>query len=82
MFSVAMWHQVSRSAQEFVPADMRTCAEDTAWFVPMTNRWFDLMNSRHPGMALSKSQVEKYDEAVVFLNSVIDVVSDLAICKG
>jgi len=39
----------------------------TAWFLETVNRWFDLMSSRHPIMALSKFDDAKYSETVEFL---------------
>lgn len=32
----------------------------TAWFLDAVNRWFDLLTSRHPVMALSKLKLDEY----------------------
>ena len=53
----------------------------TAWFLETVNHWFDLMSSRHPVMALSKFDNEKYLQAVNFLNMVIDLFGHLTIGK-
>ena len=54
----------------------------TAWFLDFCNHWFDLMSSRHPVLALSKTQPEKYDAAISFLNSVVALFSQIKIGKG
>ena len=35
----------------------------TAWFVELVDRWFDLMSSRHPVMALSPQKTSQYTDA-------------------
>ena len=54
-------------------------AVDTAWFINTMNRWFDLMSSRTPAMALSKLHHEKFDEAKEFLMQVIDLFTNILI---
>ena len=39
----------------------------TGWFVKHINRWFDLMTSRCPQLALRKSNEEKYLDAISHL---------------
>jgi hypothetical protein len=53
----------------------------TAWFVDLMSRWFDLMSSRHPIMALSKFDADKYQAAISFLESVIEIFGQLSIGK-
>jgi len=43
----------------------------TAWFLRTMNRWFNLMSSRHPVMAISKFDSDKYAETVEFLKFVV-----------
>lgn len=56
-----------------------TSYETTAWFIDLINKWFDLMSSRHPVMALSKSNSAAYQSARAHLNEVIDVINVLSI---
>lgn len=51
----------------------------TAWFIETINHWFDLMNSRHPVLALSKAKEEKYVAATSFLKMVITLFSGIGI---
>lgn len=51
----------------------------TCWFLDVMNRWFDLMSSRHPIIALSKFDIEKYNSAISFLDSVVDIFDGIAI---
>uniref|UniRef100_A0A1E1X2M4 Putative tick transposon n=1 Tax=Amblyomma aureolatum TaxID=187763 RepID=A0A1E1X2M4_9ACAR len=43
-------------------------AEATAWFFELLWRWYSLMSSRHPVLALSKIDVAKYEEAIATLH--------------
>ena len=55
----------------------------TAWLIKVLDRWFNLMSSRHPVMALSKMQPDKYEEAVNFLRAVIRIFDSVKIgAKG
>lgn len=56
--------------------------EDTAWFIELLNRWFDLMASRHAAMALSKCKPEKYHAANDQLKTVIDVFRMIRVGDG
>ena len=51
----------------------------TAWFVDQVNHWFDLASSRHPVLALSKQQPEKYYEATSYLSSFQKMITSCAI---
>lgn len=42
-------------------------AESTAWFFELLWKWYSLMSSRHPVLALSKIDVGKYEEAIATL---------------
>lgn len=54
----------------------------TAWFIKTIRRWFDLANSRNPSIALSRQNMEKYEEAITFLQRVISVFKDLKVGSG
>ncbi|XP_067122001.1 uncharacterized protein [Centruroides vittatus] len=56
--------------------------ETTAWFIEVIAKWFNLMSSRHPVTALSLRDKNKYDEAIVFLKSCIEVFNGLTIGSG
>lgn len=51
----------------------------TAWFLDLCNRWFDLMSSRHPVMALSKHHPQEYIKAISFLERIIQVFKAIQI---
>lgn len=51
----------------------------TAWFVDQVFKWFSLMTSRTPTMALSDLCSEKGKEAVTFLNDFMEVFRNLRI---
>ena len=53
----------------------------TAWFVELMNKWFDLMSSRNPVMALSKLRQSEYEKAIALLKSVINLLTGLKIGK-
>ena len=53
----------------------------TCWFLDMMNKWFDLMSSRHPIIAISKFDVNQYKSTLSFLHSVVDVFESIAIAK-
>ena len=53
----------------------------TAWFVELMNKWFDLMSSRNPVMALSKFRQSEYEKAIALLKSVINLFTGLKIGK-
>ncbi|KAK3896285.1 hypothetical protein Pcinc_000029 [Petrolisthes cinctipes] len=54
----------------------------TAWFLEFVNKWFNLMSSRHPVMALSKCNRDVYQESVAHLESAVWVFENIAIGKG
>ena len=51
----------------------------TAWFIGMINKWFDLMSSRHPIMALSNVNESCYKQAILHLEQVIRVFHEIRI---
>ena len=51
----------------------------TAWLIEILDHWFNLMSSRHPVMGLSKLNPDKYDEAVTFLQDVIEIFKGLKV---
>lgn len=54
-------------------------ALDTAWFIGKVNHWFDLMSSRHAGLALSYAQIDKYDSAIADLTEFRSIARDMKI---
>lgn len=51
----------------------------TAWFIDTVDKWFSLMTSRHPVLAISKLKPEMYEKTIHFLNSFIDIITDLKV---
>lgn len=51
----------------------------TAWFVEVISKWFALMTSRSPTLALSKYNKNKYEESRLFLLEVIKLFQNLKI---
>ncbi|KAG0420980.1 hypothetical protein HPB47_003111 [Ixodes persulcatus] len=69
-----MSHRTACAIEELVREGENSLqALTTARFLKMVNRGFDLMCSRHPGMALSLIRPEKHDEAVAFLEFFVDL---------
>lgn len=55
----------------------------TAWFVKQAVKWFTLMSSRNPTVALSKLNFEKYLETLQFLRDLINLFKKIKIgAKG
>lgn len=73
-------HSVSAALTYLVEKEDRPASYiTTAWFVGSCNRWYDLMTSRHPVMALSKVNAANFEQAVTFLQKFADVISSLDI---
>lgn len=51
----------------------------TVWFVDQIEKWFYLMTSRSPANALSKFNLEIYNETVGFLNNFMEIIESLEI---
>lgn len=51
----------------------------TAWFIELVSKWFSLMTSRNPVMALSKFNKKEYHDTIKFLEEVIVVFRNLRI---
>lgn len=51
----------------------------TAWFIEMINRWFDIMSSRHPVMALSKINEFSYEKAISHLEEVVCIFNEISV---
>ena len=67
-------HEVSSGIKYLVNTEERPDTNlTTAWFLKMLRKWFDLMTSRHPVMAISKLNIDKYEETIAFLRMVIRV---------
>lgn len=49
----------------------------TAWYINLIERWFTLMTSRHPTLALSKLSVIKYNETIQFLQDFMQIIPEL-----
>lgn len=66
-------HDVS-SALKFLCEELhKPQYKSTAWFLDLVEQWFVLMTSRHPTLALSKHNMEAYQNALSHLRNVIDV---------
>lgn len=74
-----MSHSVSAGLQFMSEDKQDGSLLATAWFIKYVNRWFKLMTSRHPVMALSKMNHESYVESVSFLKKFIDLFQNLKI---
>lgn len=78
-----MSHSTACALEELVRQRLLSpIALTTAWFFKQVNRWFDLMCSRHPCLALSMQRPDKHAEAVNFLESFIDMFSRIRIGDG
>lgn len=53
--------------------------ETTAWFVDSINKWFELMSSRHPVMALFNNQSQQYLSAKTHLDTVVKVMAGIQV---
>lgn len=66
-------HDVSSAlkflAEELTKPDYKT----TAWFLDLVEQWFALMTSRHPTLALSRRNMQSYENSITHLHSVMDV---------
>lgn len=62
-----------------IPSNESVSSRDTAWFIQQINHWFDLMSSRHVGLALSKLHVAKYDKEIAFLKGIVELFNGLTI---
>jgi len=51
----------------------------TAWFIDIVDKWFTLMTSRHPVLALSKLKPEMYESSIKFLKGFIDIMMDIEV---
>lgn len=68
--------------QGTMPGELTPLAKTTAEFISIFNRWFDLMCSRHRGLALSKYRYSQYQDAVRFLRDVQIKVREMKISDG
>lgn len=53
----------------FLCVPLKKVGRDTAWFISTMNKWFDLMSSCLPGLAISKMNMVKYDESYQILKT-------------
>lgn len=51
----------------------------TAWFIETVRHWFDLMTSRCKIFALSRSNMDAYEKAVLFLKKFMDLMKEIKI---
>lgn len=51
----------------------------TAWFIQQVAKWFTLMTSRSPVVALSKFNLEKYNKTIQFLHDFMDMFKNIKI---
>lgn len=54
----------------------------TAWFISTLRRWFDLMTSRHPVLALSRMNSTEFMNAIDLLKTVIEIFKEVKIGDG
>lgn len=72
-------HEVS-SALKFMAQELNQPKYlTTAWFVDIVCKWFELMTSRHPIMALSKIKEDVYKDSIDFLEKFIDIFKRIKI---
>ena len=75
-------HSVSAALQLVVETEnWDKSVLSTSWFIEIIDKWFNLMSSRHPVMALSLFDADKHKQAVEFLNFV-DLFRHIAIGNG
>jgi hypothetical protein len=55
--------------------------ETTAWFLRIMHKWFKYMTGRYCKYALSHNNEEKYDEAITFINSVMEIFTKINVEK-
>ncbi|XP_077521077.1 uncharacterized protein LOC144132496 [Amblyomma americanum] len=53
-------------------------AETTAWFLELVSRWYALMSSRHPSVALSLHDVAKHHRALETLNLALNTFQGMS----
>lgn len=51
----------------------------TAWFIKQISKWFTIMSSRSPVVALSRLNPEKYNETIEFLKDIMDLFRNIKI---
>lgn len=51
----------------------------TAWFIDLVDKWFSLMTSRHPVLAISKLQPDIYEKTIQFLKNFINIITNLEV---
>lgn len=54
----------------------------TAWFFEQVNKWFDLMSSRHPVLAISRQNEARYKDTLDFLSNFKDLLLRVTIGDG
>lgn len=61
-------------SQLSLDGQMKANYETASWFIAQCNRWFDLMSSRSPVMALSKAKMDQYTAARSFLQDFVSMI--------
>jgi hypothetical protein len=51
----------------------------TAWFLETVRHWFDLVNCRKLSNALSRKNIDKYNEAISFLEKVVELFKSITV---
>lgn len=54
----------------------------TAWFNGYVSKWFKLMSSRNPKSALGKLHIEKFENAITFLEEFIELIATMKVGKS
>lgn len=56
---------------------LEAAAETTAWFMALVSKWYALMSSRHPSLALSHRNMEKYNAALKTLRLAVETIQGM-----
>jgi hypothetical protein len=51
----------------------------TAWFIDQVEKWFSLMTSRSPVNAISKHNIEKYNETITFFKDFMELIDSMEV---
>jgi hypothetical protein len=51
----------------------------TAWFIDQVEKWFYLMTSRSPVNAISKHNIEKYNETITFFKDFMELIDSMEV---
>lgn len=71
----------SAAAMEFLVEEnvFEEECKTTAWFISVMNKWFSIVTSRSLVHALSKRNLEAYNEAITVMNLVIEIFTNMKV---